>query len=111
MNGDNVSAKLDTLIDVNRDIRQWLKIMAWDSASEAARGALGERAAEYDLYESLDGETPISKIIENSSIPRRTVYDRLNDWQRVGIVSKVGRGKYRKIAPLDSLGVTPSDED
>lgn len=111
MNEEDVSAKLDALIDINHDIRQWLKIIAWDSASEAAKGALGERAAEHDLYESLDGDTPVSDVIENSPIPRRTVYNRLNDWQRVGIVSKVGRGKYEKIASLDSLGIDPPDEN
>lgn len=107
MNDEELGAKIDSLVEINQDIRQWLKVLAWDEASEAVERTLGDGPAEYELYEELDGETPISEVIENVSVPRRTVYSRLTDWQRVGIISKVERGKYEKIASLDSLGISP----
>ena len=104
MSEDVASAKLDELIDVNRETQQWLKILAWEQAGSVVEGTL-EEDAEYHLYEKLDGETSIGNIIDEVSIPRRTVYNRLEEWQRVGIISKVSRGKYDKIASLESLDI------
>jgi hypothetical protein len=111
MNGDDVSAKLDTLIETNRDIRQWLRVMAWEDASAAVEGSLGDDPATYELYDALDGEASIGDIIQDVPIARRTAFARLNEWQQVGIVSKVERGRYDKIASLDALDVTRPDDD
>lgn len=111
MSGNEVGAKLDALIEVNKEIKQWLIILARKEVKDAIEDSLGDRPEEYRLYESLDGETPISEIIEEVPIARRTAYDRLNEWQRVGIVSKVQRGKYDKIAPLGSFGIEPPDDN
>lgn len=105
MNGEEISEKIDALIEVNRKTQQWVKVLAWDRANQAVSEALGDDPGEYRLYEQLDGETSISEIIEEVDVPRRTAYTRLNEWQRVGIVSKVARGRYDKIASLDSLGI------
>lgn len=110
MSDTDLHAKLDTLIETNRDIRQWLRVMAWDEANRAVKESLGDNPAAYDLYDALDGETSISDIIEDVPIARRTAYTRLKEWQRVGIVSKVERGKYDKIASLDALGVEPPEK-
>jgi hypothetical protein len=111
MNEEEVSAKLDTLIETNRDIRQWLRIMAWEDVRTAVEGGLGDDPAAYELYDALDGETSIGDIIQDVPIARRTAFTRLKDWQRVGIVSKVDRGRYEKIASLDALGVTRPRDD
>lgn len=111
MNEDEISAKLDTLVETNQDIRQWLRIMAWDKARTAVKEALGDDTADYHLYEALDGETSISEIIEDVAIARRTAFTRLKEWQRVGIVSKRERGKYDKIASLNALGISRPDDE
>jgi len=104
MDEEEICAKLDSLIEINRQSQQWLKILAWDSARDVIQTSLNE-PTEYHLYEKLDGETSIGKVIDSVPIPRRTVYNRLDEWQQVGIVSKTGRGKYEKIAPLKDLGI------
>lgn len=104
MNDEQLTAKIDTLIDINRESQQWLKILAWDSARDVVETSLDD-AAEYHLYEELDGGTSIGKVLEEVPVPQRTAYRRLDEWQQVGIVSKVGRGKYRKIAGLEDLGI------
>jgi hypothetical protein len=111
MNEDDVSAKIDTLIETNKDIRQWLRVMAWEDASAAVEGSLGDDPAAYELYDALDGETPIGDIIQDVPIARRTVFARVKEWQQVGIVSKVERGRYDKIASLDSLDIKRPGDD
>lgn len=110
MSEDELCSKLDELIELNKDIRQWLKILAWEETNEVVKGTL-DHNAEYHLYEKLDGETSIGSIIEEVPIPRRTVYSRLEEWQRVGIISKVNRGKYEKIGSLKSLDIDLPDLD
>lgn len=105
---DELSAKLDALIEVNKQSQRWLKILAWDSAREIVETSLNE-AAEYHLYEELDGETPIGDVVDSVPIPRRSVYNRLDEWQQLGIVSKEGRGKYQNLAPLGDLGMELPD--
>jgi hypothetical protein len=108
MNQESVEEKLNTLIEINRQHLQWMKILALDQARDVVNESL-ESPAEYHLYENLDGESSIGDIVDEVPIPRRTVYTRLNDWQQVGIVSKVGRGKYEKLAPLADLGIDLPD--
>lgn len=109
MNYDKVCDRLDTLIDVNRETQQWLKLMALDQVGDSVEEAIGEDPANYKLYESLDGETPFGEVAGSIDLSKRTAYRRLNEWQRIGIVSRVERGKYDKIASLETLGIGPSE--
>lgn len=107
---DDVCDRLDTLIDVNREARQWLKLMALDQVGDSVEEAIGNDPANYHLYESLDGETPFSEVAGGIDLSKRTAYRRLDEWQRIGIVSRVERGKYEKIASLETLGIGPPEE-
>lgn len=110
MDESDICARLDALIEVNRAIQQWLKVMALEQVGDTVRMAIGDDAANHDLYSSLDGETPVSDVVEDIGMSRRTAYRRLNDWQRIGIVSRVGRGTYDKLVPLESLGIESSED-
>lgn len=112
MDVGEVCDRLDTLIDVNRETQQWLKLLALDQVGDSVEEAIGDDSANYQLYESLDGETPFSEVAGSIELSKRTAYRRLNEWQRIGIVSKVARGKYDKIASLETLGIGhPEDSE
>lgn len=105
MDLDDVCDKLDTLIDVNRETQQWLKLLALDQVGDSVEQAIRDDPANYELYESLDGETPLSELTDGIDMSKRTAYRRLNEWQRIGIVSRVSRGEYDKIASPETLGI------
>lgn len=112
MNGPDVSDKLNTLIEINREAMQWLKVMALDRVGESVASAIGEDRANHELYEALDGDTPLSEIVEGIDISKRTAYRRIDEWQKIGIVSRVDRGRYDKLASLDSLDIDrPGDTE
>lgn len=105
MDMEEVCDRLDTLIEVNRGVQQWLKLLALDEAGDSVEQAIGEDPVDKELYEALDGETPLSELIEDIDIHKRTAYRRIDDWQKIGIVSRIDRGKYDKLASLETLGI------
>jgi hypothetical protein len=112
MRSDDICDKLDTLIDVNRETQQWLKLLALDQVGDSVEQVIGDNPANYELYESLDGETPLSELTDGIDMSKRTAYRRLNDWQRIGVVTRVSRGEYDKIASPETLGIeSPRDSE
>ena len=92
------------LIEETRVNQRWLRFLAWDNVKNTLSETFDE-GWEYHLYEDLDGNTSIRDLSEGMPKGKDAVGNRLNNWQRVGLVEKAAGGQYDKLISLEALNI------
>lgn len=101
---DEIVEELSEIKESIKDVRNWLRLMNQQTAKSVLEDAL-TKDWERRLYESLDGETPTRKLVEEVPVSRVTIMKRLKDWRELGVVSQGKHGRYDKIISLETLGI------
>lgn len=89
------------------------KILKWERIQglQALKNILSDfDRSELIIYQEANGETKNSTIAEEAGVAKGTVSNRLQEWNELHIVEKVGR-KWKHIAPLESMGIDIPEEN